>query len=126
MDGMSYEYLIRKAYNCGRGGASGNAEAGYYRDLEVAERAIEIQNSMLSLNELKYEFRVAASRVSNNIGTAIRYVINTHYFTEQTEEYKEKLEKLKAEISLCMDKKIIDKVIEETHDVFRKLDLKMG
>lgn len=123
---MSYEYLIRKAYGCGRGGANGKAEADHYRRMEMAERAIEIRNSTLSLEDLKYEFRVKASKVSNSINEAIRHVVNSYYFTGETEQYRQQLEKLEADISLCVDKKIIDRVIEDAYDVFTKLNLKMG
>ncbi len=126
MDALSYEYLIRKAYNCGRGGADGKAEADDYRKLERAERMIEIRNSTKSLDDLKYDYRKSAVKISMNISEALRKVENTFYFTDENKQYKQLLSKLSNEVSMSMDKKAIDKVIEEVEDIFMKLKLKMG
>jgi len=65
MDGMSNEYLIRRAYGCGRGGAQGMAEADTCSRFERAVRTVERQRKAIkeetwgvsnkSIDELEYE-----------------------------------------------------------------------
>ena len=73
---MLYEYLVRMAYHCGRGGAGGKAEADIYRKLERAHNAVEKKLPTRSMDDWEYEYRSAAATVSGNVATASTKVAN--------------------------------------------------
>lgn len=126
MDALSYEYLMRKAYNCGRGGANGKAEADLYRKLERAESMLKTRNSTKSQDDLEYDYRKAAVEISMNVSEALKKVENEFYFTKANDKHKQRLGELSSNISMNMDKATIDKAIGEAHNIFKELDLQMS
>jgi hypothetical protein len=126
MDAMLYEYLVRMAYNCGRGGAGGKAEADIYRKLERTQNAVEKKLPTRSIDDLEYEYRSAAATVSGNVAQALQKVEKGFYFTEENKHYKKRLDELAGGLSLCMDKEVIDRTIEESLDIFKELGLTVG
>lgn len=123
MDAMLYEYLVRMAYNCGRGGAGGKAEADIYRKLERAHNAVEKKLPTRSMDDWEYEYRSAAATVSGNVAQALRKVENEFYFTEDNQHNKKKLDELAGGLSRCMDKEVIDHTIDESMNIFKELGL---
>lgn len=121
MDALLYEYLVRMAYNCGRGGAGGNAEADIYRKLERTKNAVEKKLPTRSMDDWEYEYRSAAATVSMNAGQALRKVEKDFSFTEANKHYRKRLGELAGVLSGCMDKKVIDSTIEESLDIFKEL-----
>ena len=126
MDAMSYEYLIRKAYNCGRGGAGGKAEATIYRKMERAENALKMRMSATTNSDLEYDYRSAAMGVSMNVNDALRKVISGSFFSEKNKKSKKRLEELASIIAMNTDRKTIDEIIEEAHGIFKELGIEMN
>ncbi len=126
MDAMSYEYLIRKAYNCGRGGAGGKAEATIYRKMERAENALKTRMSTTANGDLEYDYRSAAIEVSMNVNDALREVISDSFLAEKNKNTKKRLEELANKISMNTDRKTIDEIIEEAHEIFKELGIEMS
>ena len=125
MDALSYEYLIRKAYNCRRGGAGGKAEASIYRKMERVEKARKTRISINSDKELEYNYRSASLQVSMNINEALIKVINDFHFTDKNRKIKDTLEKLTDNLYMSTDRKIIDNTIKNAHDIFKRIKLRM-
>ncbi len=125
MDAMSYEYLIRKAYNCGRGCAGGKAEATIYRKMERAENALKMRMSTTTNGDLEYDCRSAAIGVSMNVDDAIRKVINGSFFPKKNKKPKKRLEELADKVSMSTDRKTINETIEEAHEIFKELGIEM-
>ena len=98
MDALSYEDLIRNAYNCERGGANGKAEAEVYRKMERVENAINTRISIDSNGDLEYNYRSASIHLSMNIHEALMKVADDFYFTDENNKFKEHLEKLASDI----------------------------
>lgn len=126
MDAMSYEYLIRKSYNCGRGGAGGKAEATIYRKMERAENALKIGMSATTNGNLEYDYRSAAIGVSMNVNHALRKVISGSFFPEKNNKAKKRLQELAGKVSMNTDRKTIDEIIEEAHEIFKELGIEMS
>jgi hypothetical protein len=123
MDALLYEYLVRMAYNCGRGGAGGKAEADIYRKLERAKMALDKKLPTRTMDDWEYDYRSAAANVSMNVGQALQKVEKNLYFTEENKHSRKRLEELAGQISGCTDKETIDSTINESLDIFKKLGL---
>ncbi len=125
MDALSYEYLIRKAYNCRRGEAGGKAKASIYRKMERVDKARKISLSIGSNKELEYNYRSASLQVSMNINEALIKVLNDFQFTGKNKKIKDTLEKLTDNLYMSTDRKIIDNTIKNAHDIFKRIKLRM-
>ncbi len=125
MDALSYEYLIRKAYNCGRGGANGKAEASIYRRMERVTKARKMRISVSTNNELEYSYRSASLQVSMNINDALIRVLNNFHFTDKNIGIKNTLENLTDDVYMSTDRRIIDNTIKNAHDIFKRIKLRM-
>jgi hypothetical protein len=94
MHAMDYEIILRKAYQTGRGGADGEAEADIYRRYERVLRQLELQkeavrkgeprHSSLSMEDLEYEVRKHRIGVGNTLNGALKQTIKQ--FTERAKE----------------------------------------
>ena len=122
MDALSYEYLIRKAYNCRRGGAGGKAEAGIYRKMEKARK---MRTSIRSDKELEYNCRSATLQVSMNINEALVKVLKDYQFSGNHQKVKITLEDLVDNLYMSTDRKIIDSTIKNALDLFKRIKLSM-
>ena len=122
MDALSYEYLIRKAYNCRRGGAGGKADAGIYRKMEKARK---MRMSIRSDKELEYSCRSATLQVSMNINEALVKVLNDYQFSDNHKKVKITLEDLVDNLYMSTDRKIIDSTIKNALDLFKRIKLSM-
>lgn len=125
MDALSYEYLIRKAYNCSRGGADGKAEASIYRKMERIEKARKMRILVSSNNELEFNYRSASLQVSMNINDALNRVLNNFHFTDKNKGIKNILENLTDDVYMSTDRRIIDNTIKNAHDIFKRIKLRM-
>ncbi|MCX8492377.1 MAG: hypothetical protein ORN54_15070 [Cyclobacteriaceae bacterium] len=129
-ESLSYEYLIRSAYNVGRSGKGGAADASLYRDWEVNIRAVASQKKAIkarttppdtrSIEELEYQVRVSASQVRENVREAIRAVLRT----PRPSTIAAKLAELESVLVLDLyDKEKIDSVIDQAWELFKELKL---
>jgi len=125
MDALSYEYLIRKAFNCDRGGANGMAEADIYRKMERVENAIKMRMSASSNGDLEYNYRSAAINISVNVSEALRKVSKDFHFESKNQNLKQRLQKLADNVSMSTDRKIIDDTIKEAHEIFKEIKLNL-
>jgi len=125
MDALSYEYLIRKAFNCGRGGANGMAEADIYRKMERVENAINMRMSTSSNGDLEYNYRSAAINISVNVSEALRKVSQEFHFESKNQNLKQRLQKLAGHVSMSTDREIIDTTIKEAHEIFKRIKLEL-
>jgi hypothetical protein len=131
-DAMGYEYLIRKAFGCGRHGVAG-ADADTFRRYERVQALYEenldaIKNNKprtrnQSIEELANEAGVETGRVVAYINSALDHVKKHHYEQLTDEQYNE-LENCGV-ILLTPTKKNIEDVLEKTHTVFSDLGLQM-
>lgn len=121
---MSYEYLIRRAYKCGRHGVEG-ANADIYRTLErdnilYTTALNEIENKLPrswgeDVKDLAYRNGISAGKVANHIVNAIRKV-QSDLNSSLTDEEQEVFEHCKAEMYAPTIEKIQD-VIKKAEDI---------
>lgn len=87
VDAMTYEYLIRRAYQCGRYGVSG-ADADIYRAYERKEiiyrkdkEAIENGTPRIrtgSIDDLAHEAGIASGEIATHLESAIEKVLKDY------------------------------------------------
>jgi len=124
MDAMSYEFLIRRAYHCGRHGAKGKADTRDYHELERAVRQCNSpETSTKSKEELEYDVRVAGTKVALGVEDAIKKAMAEVKYDADAKEEIKILEELIKKVSLQRDIKVINEVIEEAMNIFIKLKL---
>ncbi|KAB1061466.1 hypothetical protein [Salibacter halophilus] len=133
MKAMEYEYLIRKAFNCGRFGAPG-ANADIYRRYERNKGLYESETDAVKNNkprkwnqpieDLAYEAGRKEGEVVAHINNALDHV-EKHYQDELTSEQEKELSDCKSEL-LEPSKEKIDKVIDRVHEVFSEAGLQMS
>ncbi|MGZ3919291.1 MAG: hypothetical protein ACXVNM_06320 [Bacteroidia bacterium] len=111
---MEYEYLIRRAHQCGRYGVGG-ADADDFRSLErkAAKYLEEREKSKAKGNEIKYsdkeiealkEYMVSAGEISAYIKSATIHV-RKKYEDKLSDEQSNELEEIEASlIDLDMEK----------------------
>ena len=95
---MSYEYLIRRIYNVGRGGKP-EANADVYRKLERASKIYKLElnnletrkpkSSTKSIDELEYEYQVECRKIWMNVSDALREAIHKFGDTLTSEEIRQ-------------------------------------
>lgn len=127
---MNYEYLIRKAYNCGRHGVIGaNADIyrRYQRDLNLYNASIKEIENKESRSWLK-EIKLMAFEVSMRSGLIIAYIkmALNHVRKEFEDEIDIKRFDLLISKLSVPTKENIDEVIKEAHIIFNELELKVG
>jgi hypothetical protein len=117
MDAMGYEYLVRRAYQCGRFGSPG-ANADIYRKMERAFYSLTIPTVSNKTKEgLEYDCRHEAATVRSYVLDAINKGMKQIY----DEADNEKLKLLKSKLHIMeYDKNVLDEVIEEASGIFRK------
>lgn len=117
---MSYEYLLRRVYHCGRHGAKG-ADADVYRKLERAETHLTNPNWNKTKEEKEYDYRVAFAGVKSYIGNALKEGFKQVQY-KATEEEVGKLENIKTELNDIgfYDKKRLDEIISEADKIFKE------
>lgn len=130
-DAMHYEYLIRKVYNCGRGGVHA-AEADTYRRFErklalylQEKEAIETGGQrvrLLPLDQLAYEAGLATGEVVANLMDAIDKLRKDH---DLTEEQIEQLEDITVNL-LEPTKEGMEAAIDQLHPFTSNLGLVVG
>ena len=130
MDALHYEYLIRRAHQCGRYGVKG-ANADVFRGLERAEVLYRTEKENQekgkskqwnkTLEELAFDYGKKSGEVSAYINTAIKKVLND-YENKLTDEQKEELENCEIEL---IDSNIskIENVIEKAQEIMIKIEL---
>jgi len=117
---MSYEYLLRPVYHCGRHGAKG-ADADVYRKLERAEIHLTNPNWNKTKEEKEYDYRVAFAGVKSYVGNALKEGFKQVQY-KATEEEVGKLENIKTELNDIgfYDKKRLDEIIKEADKIFKE------
>ena len=129
-DAMGYEYLIRKAYGCGKQSMHG-AEADIFRRYEKELRLYELSRndnevsvSSLPLDQLAYNAGVECGKVTGHIRSSISKILNENS-EELSEEQKEILENCASKLLKPTKEKIKDS-IEQANKVFSAIGLKVG
>lgn len=122
---MSYEYLLRRVYHCGRHGAKG-ADADVYRKLGHAEMHLTNPNWNKTKEEREYDYRAAFAGVKTYVSNAIREGFKQVQY-KATQEEIEKLEGIKTELNDIdfYDKKRLDEIISEADKIFRDSGLEV-
>ena len=130
---MSYEFLIRRAHNCGRYGVKG-ANADIYRELErdssLHDTALkEIENNLPrtwgeNVKDISNRCRRNSENVADYIFFAIKKV-QSNLNSSLTDEDQEVLEQCKAELNRPTFEKI-NAVIEKAEKVMIKHGLDPG
>ena len=117
MESMGYEFLVRMAYHCARHGSPG-ANADIYRKMERALRRLDPPHIYSKTKEeLEYDYRGEAVVVKRYVLDAISEGMKQIYDAADNE----KLKQLKSKLHMDeYDKKIIDEVIKEASEIFRK------
>lgn len=94
MDEMNYEYLIRRAYQCGRYGVPG-ADADVYRALE--RRYIQNRDNTIpaQTSELLHKYAFACGEVATYMKMAIEN-FSEGYQQRFTDEQKEEIEDIET------------------------------
>lgn len=70
MSAMSYEYLLRRVYQCGRDGAK-SADADIFRKLEHAERYLTDPHWNKSQEQKEYDYSKAFAEVRMYVRDAL-------------------------------------------------------
>jgi hypothetical protein len=119
MNAMSYEYLLRRIYHCGRHGAKG-ADADVYRKLEHAEMHLTNPNWNKTKEEKEYDYRVAFAGVKSYLVNALKEGFKQVQY-KATEKEIEKLESIRTELNDIdfYHKKRLDEIIGEADKIFK-------
>lgn len=112
MDALSYEYLIRAAFNCERTSRHG-ADADIYRGLE--HRIEPIGGKPVN----QYELGVRVGEITNNLYEALCEVIDKH---SDNSDFVSKIQKCKDYLYEPTFEKI-NSCIKETWDAFHEIGL---
>lgn len=130
VDALSYEMLIRRAFQCGRYGVKG-ADADIYRRLERAEilYRTEKENKEKGLpkqwnetiEDLAFKYGQKCNEVCNYIGIAINKVLKD-YSTKLSDVQKRKLESYAVELSGA-DLKKIESIIDKSEKEMIRIEL---
>ena len=130
---MTYEFVMRQAFNTHRHGANGKADADVYRRFTRAVGLVEHQKEALENNrmpprldaveDLEYDARVQAAKVCLNLRQAIRHVIENEY---PSKEDTKELEKIMTSLSEQYDENEIGVLMGKTSVIFKRIGLKMG
>ncbi|MGB1315462.1 MAG: hypothetical protein ACPG4Y_05545 [Chitinophagales bacterium] len=128
---MGYEYLIRRAHQCGRYGVSG-ANADEYRrlirkaNMYISEKALVENNQPRQwgepLEKMLADYMVSLGQIIAYIKTATSKVQNDHY-NDLTTVQREELE----EVEMLMHEANIESIteaIDRANAVFKELGLK--
>ena len=123
MDAMSYEYLLRRVYHCGRGGVKG-ADADIYRKLEHAATYLDDSNMKGTKEKKQQDYFNAFAEVKMYVRNALREGIRQVKHRTTKSEFT-KLEAMEEEVHSIKfyDKTGLDEIIEEADDIFRKYGL---
>lgn len=127
MDAMSYEYLIRRAHNCGRHGVEG-ANADIYRAME---RDIDLH--ITALNEIENnlprswgeDIKILESQSRNSAAEVAYHIVNAIWKAKSrlnfslTDEEQRVFDDCKAEMYTPTIEKILD-VIKKAEDIMVK------
>ena len=129
-DAMGYEYLIRKAYGCGRQRAHG-ADADFFRkyERELAKYNVSKDKSLSPISnqseeELAFNADIECGKISSYIENAISKVLN--------KDSKKLSEDQKVVLENCIEKLLnptkekIEDSIEQANKVFSEIGLKLG
>jgi len=129
-DALNYEYLIRRAHQCGRFGVEG-ANADIFRHFSMAEISYRTEKENIKngkpratnkdIEELLFDYASRAGKVAAYIGTAIEKVLKD-YDSKLSDEQKEELENCKVDL-ITPDFETIEKVINKANDIMQKIDL---
>lgn len=126
MDALSYEMVIRRAYQCGRYGSTG-ANADIYRAFEMAYREFDDKvngrfvNSTETLQQLAYKAGHEAGRVAAFIDDAIDKALNT-FGSKMSDEQKTVLTDVKVTL-FYPDKTKIESAVDRVSQVFSDIGL---
>ena len=116
---MKYEYLIRKAFKCGRHGVRG-ADADIFRGYEGRQAEYERGENKIE----SYEAGRKAGAVAAHLQNAISHVKKKHESSLTQEQY-ETLDNLGSQL-YEPNLKNVQEVIDGTHEVFTQLGLSIG
>lgn len=118
---MSYEYLIRRAHQCGRHGVAG-ANADDYRRLQRNYHYfVENKSSSKSRDELLSAYMATAGEIAGFIKTAIRVVIKTHESKISDNQYNA-LEDIEVSL-ITPDIDKLNKAVEDGEKIMLELGL---
>lgn len=123
MIAMSYEVLMRKAYNCGRNFSKG-ADADIYRRLERAVIYKESGRYNKTITDLENDYIKAFEEVAYNIEKAINRIL----FNRSLSLSKEQRTELN-ECKISLDTRAMElmiKVIEKVNKIMKDIELPMG
>lgn len=123
MDAIDYEYLLRQVYNCGRHGVKG-ADADLYRKLEYAETQLTDPDWNKTQEQKEHDYRSVFVEVRMHVRKAVRDGKEKIKYSALKEEMK-KLEEMESALHKLnfYDKKILDEIIDNASDIFRKYGL---
>lgn len=127
---MNYEYLIRRAHQCGRHGVAG-ADADTFRRLQrLAYTYIEEKKAIETKGERKWrkseeemltEYMISAGEVSAYIKTATQ-IVKKNYYDKLTDDQYNELEDI--EVSLIKpDIEIINEAVKRAEKVMLDIGL---
>lgn len=130
IDAMDYEYLMRRALQCGRSYDKG-ADADIYRRLErsssLFKQATDAKAAGQSstwgkpVPELEQEYRSRLYEVSDNVDRAIAIVLREHSFTEQQRQALEECRKKLIQPTFGA----LDEVIDKAQDIMVGAGIKL-
>lgn len=132
-DAIGFEYLIRKAYNCGRFGAPG-ANADIFETYEIAQiryrENLEAEKKKKPktwdkpMEELAFIAGCEAGEVATYINVALEHV-NKKYHNELNEKQKEGFEECRMLLTEPTEKNIGD-ALQKGHELLEELGLGIG
>ena len=113
MDAMSYEFLLRRVYHCGRGGVKG-ADADIYRKVEHAMMYLDDPNWKGTKEKKQQDYYNAFAEVRMYMRNALQEGIKQVKYRATKSELA-KLEGMETEVhSLGFnDKKRLDEIIDQ-------------
>lgn len=119
MEAMSYEFLLRRVYECGRNNSNG-ADADIYRRMSHAYADLSIKSMYRNDDDREYEFRMHFAGVRENVAKAIATGIKKMKYEANEEDIKQ-LEAMTDKLTLTFyDKQELDIIITKANDLFSK------
>lgn len=124
MEAMSYEFLLRRVYNCGRHGVKG-ADADIYRRMDMAKRHLDDPYWGKSKEQKEHDFYSSFIQVKDHVANAIKKGLEQIDY-KATEEDINSLKTMLAALREhnFYDTEKLDEIIDNADEIFRKHGLK--
>lgn len=121
---MTYEYLLRGIYDCGRDASKG-ADADIYRAMEHAHNNLSVKVMFKTQDEREYDYRKKFAAVRSNVRDALQRGYDRIKGRLDNKD-EGKLASFISTLNFSVyDREELDKIIDESDELFSRYGVKV-